>query len=276
MAVIAMTREMGTLGKDVAQGLADQIGLKVVHHELIEHGLAERLGMQESAVHRYLEGSASLLERWKIDSKRLSRYTAEEILELAQEGNVVIRGWGATALLREVPHVFCVRVCAPMAFRERVMMERLGINDATVVRREIERNDAAHARTMHGLFGLDWENPLLYDLVLNTESVPIETCVKLVRLLAESPAYQETEDSRSVIADKLLETRIRAVLTDRLRVGINVVGIEAAARKGKVTLTGTVDETQLTSEAEQLVRRVAGVTDVDNRIVVVRTRAGSV
>jgi hypothetical protein len=45
MTVIAMTREMGSLGKDVAAGLADQMGLTVVHHELVEHNLAERLGV---------------------------------------------------------------------------------------------------------------------------------------------------------------------------------------------------------------------------------------
>ena len=31
MAVIAMTREMATLGKDVAAGLAERLGLSVVH-----------------------------------------------------------------------------------------------------------------------------------------------------------------------------------------------------------------------------------------------------
>ena len=103
MVAIAMTREMGTLGKDVAQGIADSLGLKVIHSELIEHDLATRLGVEESAVHRYLEGNASLLERWKIDKNKLSRYTAEEILELARDGNVVIRGWGAVAVLRAVP-----------------------------------------------------------------------------------------------------------------------------------------------------------------------------
>lgn len=276
MAVIAMTREMGTLGKEVAQGLADQMGLKVLHHELVEHDVAGRLGMPESAVHRYLEGSASLLETWKIDSTRLSRYTAEEILELAQEGNVVIRGWGATALLRDVPHVLRVRVCAPMTFRERVMMERLGIQEESVVRREIERNDAAHARTMHGLFGLDWKDPLLYHLVLNTESVPIETCVKLVRLLAEGPAFRETEDSRSAIGDKLLESRIRTLLTGRSGVQAGFTEIDATARKGKVTLTGMAFESQWVAETERLVRGIAGVIEVDNRIVVVRPRAGSI
>ena len=276
MAVIAMTREMGTLGKDVAQGLADQMGLKVVHHELVEHGVAERLGMAESAVHRYLEGNASLLERWKIDSNRLSLYTAEEILHLAREGSVVIRGWGATGLLREVPHVLRVRVCAPMAFRERVMMERLGIKEVGVVRREIERNDAAHARATQGRFGVDWQDPLLHHMVLNTGSVPIETCVELVRLLAESPAFQETEDSRSVIADKLLETRIRAVLADPSRSGSDTLDIEPNVRKGTVTLTGMVLQPRLRPEAERLVRGVTGVAEVENRIVVLHSRAANV
>ena len=69
MVAIAMTREMGTLGKDVAQGIADLLGLKVIHSELVEHDLATRLGVQDSAVHRYLEGRASVLERWKIDKE---------------------------------------------------------------------------------------------------------------------------------------------------------------------------------------------------------------
>src|SRR5438270_278510 len=42
MVAIAMTREMGTLGKDVAQGIADSLGLKIIHSELIEHDLATR------------------------------------------------------------------------------------------------------------------------------------------------------------------------------------------------------------------------------------------
>ena len=40
MVAIAMTREMGTLGKDVAQGIADSLDLNVVHSELVEHDLA--------------------------------------------------------------------------------------------------------------------------------------------------------------------------------------------------------------------------------------------
>ena len=266
MAVIAMTREMGSLGKDVAAALADQMGLTVVHHELVEHHLAERLGMQESAVHRYLEGEASLLERWKIDKEKLSRNTAEEILELATKGNVVIRGWGATGVLRHIPHVLRVRLCADMGFRERVIMERLGTTDAAAARREIERSDAAHAGIVRGFFGVDWQNPLIYHLVLNTGSVPIETCVTIVRFLAERPEFQETEETRSVLANKLVESRVRAALVDAFATPIDI-----RVEKGKVTLTGTTMGP--IGNVEEVVRSVAGVTDVENRVVVVPSSA---
>ena len=71
MPVIAMTREMGTRGKDVAAGVADRLGLKVVHHEIVEKAVAERLNVSENSVHRFLEGESSLWERWKIDQRRL-------------------------------------------------------------------------------------------------------------------------------------------------------------------------------------------------------------
>jgi cytidylate kinase len=266
MAVIAMTREMGSLGKDVAAGLAEQLGLTVVHHELVEHHLAQRLGLKESAVHRYLEGEASLLERWKIDKQKLSRYTAEEILELAWKGNVVIRGWGAVAVLRAVPHVLRVRVCAPMPFRERVIMERLGLKSPNEATSEILQSDAAHARIIRGFFGVNWEDPQLYHMVLNTGSVQVDACVNIVRLLAERAESQETEETRSVLADKLMESRVRAALGDDFDRPITI-----KAAQGKVTLTGTT--MRPVGNVEELVRAVPGVTEVENRIVAVRTGA---
>jgi cytidylate kinase len=266
MVAIAMTREMGTLGKDVAQGIADSLGLKVIHSELIEHDLATRLGVQDSAVHHYLEGSASLLERWKIDQKKLSRYTAEEILEFAQGGNVVIRGWGAVAVLRAVPHVLRVRVCAPMPFRERVIMERLELKDPSEARSEIERNDAAHERIMRGFFRVSWQDPQLYHLVLNTGSVPVETCVRVVRLLTDDPAFQETEASRAILADKLIETRVRTALGALASERTIGTGLNIVVTAGKVTLSGVIGQGGDLASTVDKVRQIEGVKDVENNV----------
>lgn len=267
MPVIAMTREMATLGKDVAAGLAERFGLTIVHHEVVEHDIAERAGMSESEVHRFLEGEASLLERWRIDSKRLSHYTAQEILELAVKGNVLIRGWGATYLLRSVPHVICVRICAPMPFREQVLMRRVDIKNNAVARSAIEGNDAAHNRTMQKLFGIDWMDASLYAIVLNTARVPVQDCVEHIARLLESATFQETPQSRAAFVDELVLSRVQSVLEQRFGTGVAALGgVEATVSEGKVTLTGATSDERMMVEVVRLVHGVEGVTGVESKI----------
>jgi cytidylate kinase len=268
MPVIAMTREMGSGGREVAQRVADQLGLKVILHEVVEHDLAEHMHVPESAVHHLLEGGATLRERLQVGGKRLARYATEEVFELARQGNVLIRGWGACIILRDVPHVPRVRVCAPMAARVRAITGRPGLADASAARREIERNDAAHKRTLKAAYRIDQDDPALYDLVLNTDRASVESCAKLVCELAATPEFQETEASRSIIADKALEAHVRVKLRERFTVGMGVTGAEVAAAGGKIVLTGTAIHSTLVEDASRIAGEVAGVKEVVNRMVV--------
>jgi Cytidylate kinase-like family len=61
MTVIAMTREIGSLGNEVATRVAKRLGLKIVRSEVAAGNVARRLRVAESSVTRYLDGSASLL-----------------------------------------------------------------------------------------------------------------------------------------------------------------------------------------------------------------------
>ena len=263
MTVIAMTREMGTLGKDVAAGVAEQLGLEIIHHELVESDVAKRLEIGTSEVHHFLEGNPSLMERWKIDKNKLSRYTAEEILDLAAKGNVIIRGWGAANLLRSIPHILCVRICAPMKFRIREMMDRMGIENEGVAYQEIRRNDAAHTRTIKGFTAGDWQDPLNYDIVLNTERVSIERGIAQVCDLAQDPAFQENEETRTALNDKVIEAKANEAVSQRtygqhIRVG--------SVSDGKVTLTGVSPTEELINDAIESVKTVEGVTKVESEI----------
>ena len=123
---------------------------------------------------------------------------------------------------------------------------------------------------MQGVFGLDWKDPLLYHIVLNTGSVAVETCVRTLRLLTDDLAFRETEATRAALEDKLLECRVHDALAERDGAGLGGSTIEAAAANGRIILTGTCSHAQPKAELEKLVRGVAGVKDVDNRIVVVR------
>ena len=274
MTVIAMTREMGTLGKDVAAGLADALGIEVVHQELVEHHLAERMQLGESTVHRFLEGRSSLWERWKIGSDKMSRYTADEVLELASQDNVLIRGWGASQLLRDVSHVLCVRVCAPMSYRVSVMMERLGVSDERSMRREIERNDSAHSRSIQRQFSADWREPKNYDIVLNTGFVSVTACVSLIQNLISNSPYKETATSRGKLTDKVIEAEVRKILDEFVADTPFGSGINISVSEGKVVLEGVVSGHGDISGAIKYIEKNEKVSEVENNVSFVPVHSG--
>jgi cytidylate kinase len=269
MPVVAMMREMGSGGREIAQGVADKLGLRIILHELVEHELAEHMHVKDSAVHHLFEGGASLRERWQVGKKRLARYATEEILELAKQGNVLIRGWGSCVILRDVRHVTRVRVCAPMENRVRALIGRSGIEDANAARQEIERNDAAHKRALKAAYGVDREDALLYDLVLNTGRVSTATGVSAVCDLAQAAEFRETEASRAVLNDKVLEAHVRVKLRERFTVGMGVSDVDAVAENGTIVVTGKAIHSELVADAGKIAAGTEGVKAVVNRMVVV-------
>jgi cytidylate kinase len=251
MTVIAMTREIGSLGMDVAAGVADRLSLAIIDSEIVADNVAQRLGVEAGALLRCVDGSASMLERWLINRRKLSLYTTEEILRLAQRGNVLIRGWGAATLFCDMPQVISVRVCAPMNFRVNVIMKRLGITDAEAVREQIQRYDAAHAHAMRTSFGAMQQDALLYDIILNTEQLSVDACVQAVCRLAEGRRFQYPSTIRSTLSDELLEDKVNSALEDHVSLAVAPTGVIASASSGRVTLAGVTSSRSLRAYAER-------------------------
>lgn len=267
MPVIAFTQEMGSLAKDVALRLAEEMELDTLRHEVVEHA-ASLMHVPKSLINRLREGKAGPIERLKVDRQSLAVYAAEELLEAAARGNIVLRGWGATCLLRPVPHVLCVRVTRSFDRRVDWLMSHFETDDRDFAEDEVRRSDHAHASRMHELFGVTWGDPLLYDLVLNTDRLSIESCVQTIRQLVDQPEFAETPESAAQIAGMAIEAHIRSALrTNEQTHGVNIT-IEC--RHGQVVLSGIVISEQERQLAEQLAAAVRGVASVDNRLRVMR------
>ena len=264
MPIVAITREMGSLGKDVAAGLGEALGLPVIYHEVIEH-LADRLRLRKSHVIRLLDGKAGLLERLSADKTSLSIFSADEILGLALQGKgAVIRGWGATQLLREVPHAVCVRVCSPFEVRKQRMLQRLNTSDADKVGEEIRINDEAHAAIMRRHFDVHWSDSEHYDVSLNTQRVGVAECVDEVLALVRSAEFAETEQSRQRLADLALAAGVRAAL--RTTEATRDLRVSVSCAAGRATLAGVVENAEQRAACTQVSAAVAGVKDIDDRL----------
>ena len=263
MSVIAMTMEVGTRGSEVATGLAQTLGIASVGHELAER-VADKMQVKKSLLTRLREGKASVIERISTSQAEIAVFTAEEVYDLALKGDVLIRGWGSTLLLRTVPHILCIRVCAPFEDRVRSLMQRLDTDDEAFIRDEIERSDEAHAAAMQARFHVKWGDPLLYDLTLNTGRVSIASCIEQVIALARRPEFQESDASRAKLASLALEARVRAAFV--AHDGTANVEVTVLAEGDRVTLCGMVRDEGERKQAVEVAHKVPGVKHVHSEL----------
>ena len=270
MTVIALTQEMGSLAKDVAEKVAADLGLQVMRHEVVDH-VSSRMHVPTSLINRLREGKAGAIERLRADRTSLAVYVTEELLEVAERGNVILRGWGATAVLQPVPHVVCVRITRPFEKRVAWLQEQLGSDEARHAEEEIRRSDRAHAARMHAQFGVTWGDPLLYDLVLNTDRVSVESCAEQIAALSRRPEFTETEASRAILRNMSLEARVRSAL--RADEATQHVDVTVTSNAGHVVLSGMVLDADELPAAERVAAVVPGVVDVDSQLrVMARSR----
>jgi cytidylate kinase len=263
MPVIALTQEMGSLAKDVAMRLPEVAQLAVMRNEVVEN-VAGKMQVPASLIRRLREGKAGLVERFSTDKDQVALYTAEEVFAQAVRGNVVLRGWGATCLLRPVQHVVRVRVTRSFDKRVEWVMNHLGTDQRDAAEAEVRRSDAAHANRMNAQFGVTWGDPLLYDMVLNTDRISVDSCVEQILALSRRPEFQETSESRSILEGLALSARVRAAL--KANESTNDVDVHVESREGRVTLTGIVVNDREKNETERVATAVAGAGKVDNQL----------
>src|SRR6266850_521220 len=264
MPLIAMNREMGSLGKDVAKRLGDALGLKVQHHEIIDH-LANRARVRKSHVISFLEGTQGLLERMTVDNLKLRILTADEIVSAAENNEgIILRGWGATSLLKEVPHA--VRVCISASRRERVrrMMKRLQLEDEGSAGRIVDQNDESAQAVMRRHFHIDVRDINEYDVGFNTDRMSADQCIEKIVAMVQSPQFEETEQSRDKLRDVAIMHHVRAAL--RMHVSTAHCFVKVATLYGRVTLEGLVEDSGQRQACAEIAARIKGVMDVDNRL----------
>jgi hypothetical protein len=188
------------------------------------------------------------------------------------EDAVILRGWGATSLLKDVPH--CVRVCVSASRRTRVrrMMERLDTTDEEKVRRIVDMNDEAARAVMRRNFHIEPRDINEYDVGFNTDRVPVEQCVDEIVKMVKSPEFAETDASRAKLRDLALAHHVRAALRTHSATSHCLVRVEANG--GHVQLRGTVDYIEQSEACSDIARRIKGVRVLENHLHVAETGAG--
>ena len=143
-------------------------------------------------------------------------------------------------------------------------MAELDTDDAELAEAEIRRSDNANASRMQEQFGVNWGEPVLFDLVLNTDRLSVDTCVGQIKALVARPEFVPTASSRAMLQAMALQARVRSAL--RANDATHDVDITIDTTALGVRLRGIVLNAAERSAVEQVAAAVSGVGDVDNQL----------
>jgi cytidylate kinase len=170
MYFITFSRKAGTDGAEVARRVAQQLGYNFYHTEAIENA-AREMGFLKD-VQEIDEKVPSLFQRLFSQKPEVHLDRLHSVIyELASRGNAVFLGRGSHILLRSFKCALHVRVTASLEKRVEILMGRGFHREAAI--KTIDRSDHERGAFIKFAFRVDWDNPELYDLVLNMDNLTI-------------------------------------------------------------------------------------------------------
>jgi cytidylate kinase len=178
MAAITISRQLGSLGTQVAHEVGRCLGYRVVERQLINQA-ALQAGVPEMAL-ATIDDLDLLGLRPTLAARRAYHEAVKRVIEdLAMTGDVVIVGRAGQVILKDHPDVLHVRIMAAATLRaERIARAQNIPLDAAQA--QVEASDRARRTYMRRYYHVNWDDPHLYDLIINTGRLTIDSAADLI------------------------------------------------------------------------------------------------
>ena len=205
MRAITTSREYGSGGGEIAARLAKRLEWHLIDHAIVE-GIASEMGtstLEAEARDEYTEGIVSrvlnsmqyLYPTYMVSAppgallsdKDYHSAVNKIVRSAAAQGHVVIVGRASQVILAELRDVLRVRIIAPFEKRVAYVMQREGVDQRTAESR-IHMKDHDRARYLQMEYHQKPEDVHLYDIVLNTSLLDLESAVEIICLTLQLKA----------------------------------------------------------------------------------------
>jgi cytidylate kinase len=255
MAIITISRGTFSGGKDLAQCLAQRLGYRSIDRESIIAN-ASSCGASEEKLREAIDRPPSFLDHFSEERRRYITLFQACLSEEARRDGLIYLGNAGHLMLHGVSHVLRVRIIAPLEQRAHVVQESLHLSHEEALA-YVEKRDHDRAKWTRFLYGVDWSDPVLYDLVINLERTTIEEACHVVSGLAAEESFRVTPESQTAIENLALSSRVRGALLNHPESSALVLEVEA--KEGVVTLRGKVRNHRQWQAVEEIVKGTPGV-----------------
>jgi cytidylate kinase len=211
MPVIAVSRGSLAGATLVAEAVASKLQVPCISRDHVAREAAQAARVSEEVLTRQMERPPSFLDPHARDRDVYLCHFRAVLSQHAVEGSFVYHGHGGHFLLADIPNLLRVRVVAPMEFRVAAVMESKGL-DARAAKNHVHRMDKHRQKWVRFLYGVDYQDPSFYDLVVNLEKLSVEEACEALTQVARLERFRWTEESQQKAADVALVARVTAEL----------------------------------------------------------------
>jgi cytidylate kinase len=210
MAIVTISRELGSEGTRIAEAVARALGVECVDKEVLaemarQAGLSveviaqaeERLLSRPTLVSqdmRSLFAKGQTTRTGPLDETTYVEQMTQAIRTLASRGDLVFVGRGAQLILQDWPNALHVHLYAPIEVRARRIQQRRGLPDLDTALRIVQQADEQRRSWFRRFFaGADWKNPRYYHLMIDTSRIPPDLAASLIVQAARAIPAAEIE-----------------------------------------------------------------------------------
>jgi cytidylate kinase len=191
LSILTISRQMGSLGDEIAQKLASRLGW-----ELITRGKLIKRFFKNIAtpfqLHMLAESAKFYLSQAN-NEMTFVEYLVSCLEELARKTSAVLVGFGSQVIFADDRDALHVRIAAPQAVRVERVKNQYHVTDE-VAATILSKADKKHKKFVSTLFGADLTDPALYHLSLNTALLSADECVNiLAAMIGEHELARQSE-----------------------------------------------------------------------------------
>jgi hypothetical protein len=211
MAILTVSRQFGSGGRELGRRVADDLGYVYVDRESILEGIRAAGEKWEKWGKELDEHCPTIWEKYDWSFRGFGALLQSAVLKHAADDRVVIIGMGANFLLKGIPHVLTIHAVGPLDLRIQRVMARDAV-DRKTAQWLIEKKDGERSCFIRSLYSKHWEDFEEYDLILDMGFQTLEEATARVKAILLEKERSGSEEARQLVRMRAAAAKVKAGL----------------------------------------------------------------
>ncbi|MGC8653479.1 MAG: AAA family ATPase [Candidatus Kryptoniota bacterium] len=266
MSIITISRGSLSATESLAKKVSEKLSWPVISREDVLSA-ADKYGIKESGLVQvsFLDESPHLLDKLSSRKKLYLTCFQTALFEFALNGSMIYHGHLGQFLLTRIPYVLRIMLTAPLEYRINALVKERGMSREQA-KSYIKSIDEHRMKWSSFLYGVNWKDPIYYDLVLNIERMSLDLASDIIVESVSRKEFQPTAESTRLLKNLHLASLSKVYLQQSPRTRGSDVEIEADADAGKLLVRGscpTVGAKMWEDDIRNVLQKIEGVKVIE-------------